>query len=198
MKKLTLFATVAIMAVLFASCNKKDDYKSFVGTWGVEKIEYYNIDYAGNPIAASLESYLYDPEDINNGIQLVFREDKTGEMRDNNIDTVGVNYDPYTGEFESYIYNPDTTIVATFTYSYDKSESTLYLNIKYTYPYEYSDIFEMKIEDLGDNSFIYENEYKIHYVERAYLKRLSGSPTKAAGQKAMPHPRKLGSFLGGR
>ena len=52
MKKLTLFATLAILAVMFASC-KKVDYNAFVGTWGVEKIEYYNIDYAGNPIAAS-------------------------------------------------------------------------------------------------------------------------------------------------
>ena len=197
MKKTGIFAFCAFAALVFASCNKTD-YTAFVGTWGVEKIEYYNIDYAGNPIDASMTTYYFDPNNTDNGIRLVFRENKTGEMRDNNIDTVGVNYDPYTGEFESYIYNPDTTSVATFTYSYDKSESTLYLNIKYTYPYEYSDIFEMKIEDLGDNSFIYENEYKIHYVERAYLKRLSGSPTKAAGQKAMPHPRKLGSFLGGR
>ena len=55
MKKLTLFATIAVAAILFASCNKID-YKSFVGTWGVEKIEYYNIDYAGNPIAASMET----------------------------------------------------------------------------------------------------------------------------------------------
>ena len=45
MKKLTYLTMVAIAALMFTSCSK-NDYKSFVGTWGVEKIEYYNIDYA--------------------------------------------------------------------------------------------------------------------------------------------------------
>ena len=46
---------VAIMSAAFVSCNK--DYTAFVGTWGVEKIEYYNIDYAGDPIPASYSSF---------------------------------------------------------------------------------------------------------------------------------------------
>ena len=70
MKKVTLLTMMAMMAMLFASCSKTD-YKTFIGTWGVEKIEYYNIDYAGNPIAASLETFTFDPNDTNNGIQLV-------------------------------------------------------------------------------------------------------------------------------
>ena len=78
---------MAMVAMLFASCSKTD-FKSFIGTWGVEKIEYYNIDYAGNPIAASLETFTFDPNDTNNGIQLVFRTDKTGEMRDSAIDSI--------------------------------------------------------------------------------------------------------------
>ena len=74
---------MAIMAVLFVSCGKDIDedetvsYKNFIGTWGVEKIEYYNIDYYGNPIAGSMESYNYNPDDPDNTIQLIFRDDKT-------------------------------------------------------------------------------------------------------------------------
>jgi len=197
MKKLTLLVAMAVTALLFTSCNK-ENYKSFVGTWGVEKIEYYNIDYAGNPIAASFESYSYDPEDLDNGIQLVFKEDKTGEMRDSAIDTVWIDWNDQTQVYESYIYNPDTTLVYPFTFSYDESESALYMTIKYTYPYEYSRTFLMKVSDFSHDSFIYENEYSLNYVERAYLKRISDSPTKAAGHKATPHPQKRGSFLGDR
>ena len=60
--------------------NVESAEKVFIGTWGVEKIDYYNIDYAGNPIVASIMTYAYDPNDISNGIQLVFREDNTGEI----------------------------------------------------------------------------------------------------------------------
>lgn len=196
MKKQTLFAALAILAVLFASC-KKVDYNAFVGTWGVEKIEYYNIDYAGNPIAASFESYNYDPEDVDNTIQLVFNEDKTGEMRDSAVDTLWIE-NQETGEYDTYIYCPDTTLVYPFTFSYDEGESALYMTIKYSYPYDYTRTFLMKVSDLTHDSFIYENEYRLSYVEKAYLKRLSDSPTKTAGRKAMPHPQKRDSFLGGR
>lgn len=196
MKKL-IFVAVAIAALFFTSC-KKDDYKTFVGTWGVEQIEYYNIDYAGNPIAASYESYIYNPNDIENGIQLIFREDKTGEMRDNAIDTIWLDLNEQTQEYESYIVNPDTTLVYPFTYSYDKNSSALYMTIRYSYPYEYSRTFLMKVSDLTNNSFVYENEYTINYVEKAHLKRLSNTPSKAGGKSTTTHPRKQGSFLGDR
>lgn len=197
MKKLTLFVAVAIGALFFASCNKVD-YKSFVGTWGVEKIEYYNIDYAGHPIAASLETYTYDPEDLDNGIQLIFREDKTGEMRDSNIDTVWTDYNEQTHTYESFIYNPDTTLVYPFTYLYDKSESILTMKITYSYPYERTEIFLMRVSNMTKDSFIYENEYDVDYMERAYLTRLSNTPSKVASRQMTAHPHKPGSFLGGR
>ena len=60
MKKLGIITLCAVCTFLFASCGK--DYKTFVGTWGVEKIEYYNIDYAGNPIAATIVTHNYDPD----------------------------------------------------------------------------------------------------------------------------------------
>lgn len=197
MKKLALFAVMALAALVFASCNKTD-YKSFVGTWGVEKIEYFNIDFYGNPIDASMESYNYNPNDPDNTIQLVFREDKTGEMRDGAIDTLWLDYNEETDVYETAIYCPDTVLVYTFTYSYDKSESALYMNMKYTYPYVYSRTFMMKVSDMDDNSFIYENEYNVNYVEKAYLKRVSDVPTKSSGHDAVKHPHRPGSFLGSR
>ena len=195
MKKLTLFATLAIAALMFTSCNKTN-YKTFVGTWGVEKIEYYNIDFAGNPIAGSMETHIYDPNDTCNGIHLVFRENKTGEMRDSAIDTVWL-YNEETQEYDSYIYRPDTVMVYTFTYTYDASESSLIMKTRYTYPYEYMRTFMMKVSDITDNSFIYENEYDVNYVERAYLKRVNNATSKATRQTPK-HPNKRGAFLGGR
>ncbi len=198
MKKLTFIMTLALTALLFASCNNKIDYKSFVGTWGVERIEYYNIDYAGNPIAASMQYVDYDLDDPDNCIKLIFREDKTGEMLDSDVDTVWTDWNSETQEYESYIYNPDTTLVTTFTYSYVEEESTLYMNMKYSYPYVYSRTFMMKISGWDGDSFIYENEYNVDYMEKAYLKRLSKTTSKSAGRQAMKRPHKPGALLGGR
>ena len=194
MKKLSLIVTLALVGLLFTSCGK-NDYKSFIGTWGVEKIEYYNIDYAGNPIVASLETHNFDPNDANNGIQVVFRENKTGEMRDSAIDTLWTDWNSVTETYESYIYCPDTVMVYTFSYSYDKSESILYMNIDYG---TYMRTFRMYIENMTDNSFIYENEYDKNYMERAYLKRLSNTPSKSASRQTVKHPHKPGSLLGDR
>ena len=126
----------------------------FLGIWGVEKIEYYNIDYAGNPIAASLETYTYDPNDIEHGIQLVFREDKTGEIRDNSVDFI------------------DTTLVTNFTYAYDFDIYKLFINED-----DYQS-FKLDIKKLSHDAFVYENEYVSSQVEKAYLKRLSETPSK--------------------
>ena len=191
MKKLTLFVALAIVAMLFASC-RKNDYTKFVGTWGVEKIEYYNIDYAGNPIAGSLETFTFDPNDTDNGIQLVFRENKTGEMRDSAIDTLWLDWDEETHTYGSYIACPDTVMVYSFTYSYDKSESTLYMNVDYG---SYINTANMYIYNQSDNSFVYENQYEKDYVERAYLKRISKTASKNSRQ-ATTHPHKPGSLLG--
>ena len=191
MKKIGFLTLCAVCAFLLASCGK--DYTSFVGTWGVEKIEYYNIDYAGNPIPATIVSYTYDPNDIGNGIQLVFKSDKTGEMRDNDVDTVWYNWNSETEVYDSYVVNPDTTLVTQFSYSYDDSESTLYMNMAYTHT------FRMKVSDLTSNSFTYMNEYSTNYVERAYLKRLSNDTSKSTNRnKPAARPRKIGSFLSGK
>lgn len=194
MKKLTLLAALAVM--MLASCNKID-YKSFVGTWGVERLEYYNIDYYGHPIAESMNYIDFDLNNPDNGIQLIFREDKTGEMRDSAVDTVWIDWNSDTQQYESYIYNPDTTLVTTFTFTYDKSESALYMNMRYTYPYDYMRTFMMKVSDMDDDSFVYENEYDVNYLEKAYLKRISDTPSKSGGRQALKRPHKAGALLGG-
>ncbi len=192
MKRLALLTTLAIAAMLFTSC-KKVDYKNFVGTWGVEKIEYYNIDYAGNPIAASMDSHSFDINDADNSIQLVFKEDKTGVMRDSAIDTLWIENEE-TGNYD-YIYCPDTVMVYSFTYSYDNTDKSLYMNIDYGTEMR---TFRMAIYDMTDNSFIYENEYFKDYMEKAYLKRISKSASKSGSRQVVNHPHKPGSFLGGR
>jgi hypothetical protein len=194
MKKLTFLMTMAIVALLFTSC-KKTDYKSFVGTWGVEKIEYYNIDYAGNPIAASMTTYEYDYNDSDNGIQLIFRADKTGEMRDSAVDTLWIENEE-TGEYDTYIYCPDTIVVTKFSFSYDKSEQSLYMNME-----DNPRPYKLQIENFTNDSFTYENEYGSDYMEKAYLKRISKSTktTKSASRQVPAHPHKRsGSLFGNR
>ncbi len=160
--------------------------KPFFGIWGVEKIEYYNIDYAGNPIAASLTTYLYDPNDTDNGIQLVFRENKSGEIRNGSIDTIWMN--------ENYIVCPDTVIVAGYTYSFDFETSVLSMNM------EYGRTFALQIVEQNADAFVYENEYVHDYVEKAYLRRISDVPDKSKPTRfinqAKLYKYKEGSLLG--
>lgn len=194
MKKLNLLAVLAIAVLLFTSC-KKESYTKFVGTWGVEKIEYYNIDYAGNPIAASLETYTFDPNSTDNGIQLYFKNNKSGEMRDSAIDTLWTDWNSETQTYDSWIYCPDTVMVYPFTYTFDESSNSLYMNMNYGSSIE---TFRMYVENFSDDAFTYENEYRKDYVEKAYLKRLSNSTSKSASRETAQHPHKQGSFLSGK
>ena len=192
MKKITLLTLCAIAAMMFTSCAKLDD-KSFIDTWGVEKIEYYNIDYAGNPISASMTTFEMVPGDEQSGIDLIFRENKTGEMRDRSQDTIikKISDEP---EVYDTIICPDTTLVTKFTYSVDERASILYMNIEYPVH-----TYKMNIVSMEKESFIYENEYGTNYVEKAYMKRISDSDKKANSRKSQPiRPYREGSFLSGR
>jgi len=193
MKKATLFTLCAIAALMFTSCAKLDE-KSFIGTWGVEKIEYYNVDYAGNPIAASMSTFNMTPGDQQSGIDLIFREDMTGEMRDRSQDTLKLDWNEETETYETIIICPDTTLVTKFTYSVDKHASILYMNLENPVK-----TYKMNILKMDKDSFIYENEYWKDYVEKAYMKRLSNSPSKSASRNSQPsRPRREGSFMSGR
>lgn len=214
MKKILLALAALVMVFGWTSCGG-DDYKSFVGTWGADRIDYYNIDYAGQPIPYTVETYYFTPGDPDNGIDLVFRDNRTGEMRDRSRDTLfvpvymnGVKVDTVA------VFSPDTTVVTTFTYSYHNDDALLYMNmepvVRYyirekvddnTYvdkleerynPYTY----KMQIELLTSESFIYINEYKPNYVEKARLIRISNDARSARSSKPVAIPHKPGSLFG--
>lgn len=205
MKKVSLITFCLALGMIFISCSKDSDNPNpidpstlskdslFWGTWGIAKIEYYNIDYAGNPIEASMETFEMVPGDLQSGIDLIFRQDKTGEMRDRSQDSIWTGWNPETQQYETLIICPDTTLVNTFTYLYDDDDSTLYLNM------DYARTFKMNIQEITDSTFIYTNEYYVDYIERAYLVRLpsskSASPAKRSSGKRPVRP---GALLGGR
>lgn len=198
MKRLGFIVTV-IFALGMASCTPKDpdpvdpnstthDYTYFIGTWGVEHIDYYNIDYAGQPIAASTESFDFIPGDMENGIDLIFRSNKTGEMRDRSRDTLYMDWNSETHEYETFIVCPDTTVVTNFTYSYNSEDNLLFMNMQVEHPF----IYQMNISFVSDSIFVYVNEYETDYVEKAKMVRYS---TETRGTKSSTwrscHPKSL-------
>ena len=192
MKKLTLILALATMMFGFASCGDNDDYMVFVGTWGVETIQYYNIDYNGNPIGSTIETYNFTPGDTEDGIDLVFKSDRSGKMVDRSRDTLFYNYDANHIPQDT-IPCVDTVIVTTFTYSYHKDDQLLYMNMEVAHPFTYM----MKIPDINDKSFTYINEYDKDYVEKAKLVRISDGAKGQQGNRIKPvsRPRREGSLL---
>lgn len=195
MKKISFILGFIVLTLGMASCGGHDDnkptYKNFIGTWGVEKIEYweYNIDYAGNPIAASYEKtgeFEYDVNDPGYGIQLVYNSDKSGEYRDFAIDSMWFkwdetiqDYDVYLTkpeEFDSVIACPDTTLIYRYTYLFDSDENALYMNM------DYLRTFKMTIVELNEDSFISENRFSLDQathtekMEKFFMKRVGNAP----------------------
>lgn len=215
MKKFSFIAVMMLLAFSLGSCqdpqNNEDEggqtYRNFIGVWGVEKIEYweYNIDYAGNPIAASYEKtseFEYDVEDPSYGIQLVYNSDKTGEYRDFAIDSMWFkwnesiqDYDMYLVRpdegYDSVIYCPDTILVSRYTYLYDDEDKALYMNM------DYLRTFKMEIVELTDSTFLSENRYQLDQgthtekMEKFFMKRVGPAPknvAKASQERHNPVP----------
>jgi hypothetical protein len=106
-------------------------------------------------------------------------------MRDSAIDSLLVD--------SVYIHCPDTVVVTKFTYSYDKSDKSLYMNMDNS-----ARPFRLQIENLTSDSFTYENEYGVDYMEKAYLKRISKT-SKSSSRNVPSHPHKHpGSLFGSR
>ena len=147
---------------------------AFVGIWGVEQIDYYSIDFWGNPISGTMETYYFTPGDPDNGIDLVFWEDHRGEMRDRSRDTLFQNYDDFLGVYLDTIICPDTTLITGFSYAYHPKDSLLIMNMETQHPITY----RMLISSFTDDSFVFINNYDSYYVEKAYMKRLSFVPEK--------------------
>lgn len=162
----------------------------FWGFWGVEKIEYYNIDYAGNPIEASMETFNMIPGDPQGGVDLIFWQNNTGELRDRSHDTICI-WNPETYLYDTIIC-PDSTIVKTFTYHLDDLDSTLFMNMND------GQSFRMSILEFTDSTFIYTNEYEISFVEKAFLVRLPNDAKATPVKLNAIRSKKPGSFLSGR
>lgn len=214
MKRILLFFFALAMVLGWTSCGKSD-YTVFVGTWGVDRIDYYYIDFYGQPIESTRETYYFTPGDPVNGIDLIFRADRTGEMRDRSRDTIGVTvYDLDNNPVDTtYVICPDTTVVSKYTYSYHNDDATLYMNMETQLRYyrrtpvndtfqdnleevERKYTYQMHIEQLTDESFIYENEYNVDLVEKARLIRLSNEADKLArSAKPTSIKRHAGSML---
>ena len=195
MKKLNVLAALMMLLVLAACKDNNNDpivvnSKSFIGTWGVKQIDYYNIDFYGQPIQASLETYYFTPGDMNGGIDLIFRENRTGEMRDRSRDTLYLDYDTATQSYATIIPCPDTTLVTKYTYSFNAEDNLLFLNMQVEHPY----IYQMLVNFIDENTFVYENEYDVDYIERATMVRYSTNTRDAKSSSPVNikrHPKSL-------
>lgn len=187
MRKSILILTIAALFLGMSAC-KKSTSSLLLGTWGLERVEYYYIDFYGQPIENTVEAYNFVPGDINNGIDLVFKEGKRGEWRDRDVDTIFVKISEDPVAYDTII-NPDTTIVTPFSYSIDEEQSALYVKTSN------AETFMLNIEELNEDVFIYTNEYEVDYVERAILKRINSSNKTKSTEKPQRVPRKPGSFI---
>lgn len=189
MKKITLIASLIAVAFSLASC-KSEPIEKFVGTWGVEKLEYYTVDYAGDPIPNTVEILEFPLADPHDGMDLIFKDGKTGEMRRRDIDTFYVQISVDPEEYDTII-NPDTTVTIPFRYSYDDEVSTLYMTML-----DDMHTFRMLIGNFTNDSFTYINEYDLYLVEKAYLKRISkATRSEKSVSKSTYRTRKPGSLM---
>ena len=199
MKRLTVFTAILMVVTVFASCkhDNNDDhtFKDFVGIWGVKQIDYYNIDYAGNPIENTRETYYFTPGDMEGGIDLVYREDQTGEMRDRSTDTIILKDESTSPVTIDTIICPDTTLYTYFDYSYDADEAILYMNMETE---ETVHTYKMRISHFDENTYTYLNEYRKNWIEEAQMVRTSHEAKAVVGQKPTRRPHKPGSIFGNR
>lgn len=187
MKKLFFILIAMVMAAGMMSCGKSVESK-LVGTWGLERIEYYITDYYGDPIENTMQVYTFTPGDMDNGIDMVFYDNKKGEWRDRDMDTFYIKISTNPVVYDTIV-NPDTTVVRTFSYSYDEDFGALYVKTSD------AETFMLDIESLTDDTFIYTNEYNVHEVERAVLRRIDGKAKAKSSGKPVYVPRRKGSLL---
>lgn len=197
MKRMTLL--LALMAMLFSvtSCKPEPEpdptpsaQSLLVGMWGVELIEYYNIDYAGQPISNTIEQYEYTPGDFDNGIEIIFDSNHQGEFRDHDIDTIFEQISINPVEYDTII-NPDTTVVTRFTYTYDQEIPAVFVST------ENARTFMLKVEQLDETTFSYINNYDENIVEHAVMKRLEldNAQRRPVSGKKVGMPRRPGSIF---
>jgi len=188
MKKLTVLLATMVLLLGSISCGKKEK-NPLLGTWGVEAVEYYNIDYYGQPIASTIDRYEFPIGDPTAGIDLVFQDNNKGKWLDRDRDTILVEVSTNPLVYDTII-NPDTTLVTTFTYFYDEEASSVFIKTSE------ANSFMLEVEELTDTRFSYINEYGENYVEHAIMRRISdGKSTSRANDKRASRPVRPGSLL---
>lgn len=203
MKRILHWMVAVVMVAFVCSCNKTD-YRMFIGTWGVEQLEYwhYNVDYAGNPIAASYEhetTYEYEANNPDYGIQLVFNENKTGAYRDFAIDSIWFKWNENTQDYDTYlappssgydsvIYCPDTVLVSNFTYTYDEDTKALYMNMDYLNTYMMTIVENTSDELVLEHRYSLDQAAHLEKLERFRMKRVSNAPKSSRGASSQHHP----------
>ena len=198
----TVTAEDGSQAVYVANIGTECEEEVLLGSWGVEKVVYYTADYAGNPIMSTIQTYLYDPNSTDDGIQMYFRMDNTGELRDSSIEELWLDWNDETGDYDTHIICPDTVLVKPFIYSYNMNGDVL--DVTMTNDDDDERTFALKISDLSYDAFVYEDVYAQDdngqsYVEKAYLKRFGTATTKYACNWSFQRPHKMhGSLLGDR
>lgn len=199
MKKICFFAALTALMIGAVSCTDNNeqeeinDYRIFVGTWGLKQIDYYFVDYFGQPIEEERETWDFIPGDTINGIDLVFKSDKTGLRIDRSHDTLFflASVNPVTYDTIVCI---DTILYAPFNYSYDAEEKMLYMTTT-----DDGKTHAAKIVYIDENGFRYYNQYKVNgndYAEDAVLERIPDAPSRVApARRKVVAPHKPGSFL---
>lgn len=160
---------------------------TILGKWGVEKLIYYETDYLGEPQPLTLQTYEFTPGDLEDGIDMLFRADGTGEKIDRSRDTI-YEWNPETHTTD-IIVCPDTTIVLTHNYTCNYADSQVYLNR------EDGLEFILNILELTAESFVCKCEYNNRMFEEAYLVKLSDTPVQSGKKKPQQRPYIKGSLL---
>ena len=144
---------------------------SVLGVWGVEKLEYWETDNFGNITPSTLNTLDFIPGDLDNGIDLIFKSDMTGEVCDRS--------------------QPDTIIVKPHTYSLDYLNSRIIVQ-------RTDKSFVLDILELTSKRFVYKCEFEHGMFEKAYLERLTETQDKHSGKTPEQRPTRPGSLLSGR
>jgi hypothetical protein len=168
MKNLLLAISLLLLGLAMESCNANSD-NPFIGVWGVERIEYFDTDYNGNLIEETIEIYNFQVGG-SLGIDLCFKEDKSGYMDDRDQDTIKY-----------------------FTYSYDEDASILYMNMKND-----ATTYSMYIESLTKQELVYINEFNNNRFEKTYMKWIDDSAKAASKNTKLVRPNKPGSLFGSK
>lgn len=120
--------------------------------FGVSNVAHWNVDYFGNVIEDSYQSFDFDPYDTTRGYFMYFLEDGVGVQQDN-------------------VNGQDSTIYWLFTYEYDPVARNLHMEFE-TISDTISEIYDAPVLSATEELFSFCHEYKPKFWERADMKKV--------------------------